>query len=124
MSRLRGIRESEKEVDSWNHTLPSLGQACQADRTHATEDSLSSLHLAECGDLRDSREWQQVPARCSRHISSVTTQPSQMLLYNRYEGLEVEPNNDQDHNPSRLEMLPRISRPVPHMKPTSIKKKR
>ena len=50
VSRLRSIRESERERDYWNCALPSLGQACQADRTHDAEDSLRFLHLAECGD--------------------------------------------------------------------------
>ena len=54
---MRSIRESERETDYGNHTLPSLGQARQADRTHDTEDSLPSLHLAEHGDLRDRGEW-------------------------------------------------------------------
>ena len=56
-NRLSSIRESEKEIVYWNRTLPSLGQTCQADRTHDVEDSLSSLHVAECGDLRDRGEW-------------------------------------------------------------------
>ena len=60
--RLRSIRESEREIDYWNHTPPSLGRACQADRTQDMEDSLSFPHLAEHGDLRDRGEWQQVPA--------------------------------------------------------------
>ncbi|KAK4817860.1 LOW QUALITY PROTEIN: hypothetical protein QYF61_001529 [Mycteria americana] len=51
VSRLRSIKDSER--DYWNRTLPSLGQAQQADRTHDTEDSLSSLRLAEHSDLRD-----------------------------------------------------------------------
>lgn len=33
--------------DSWNHTLPSLGLAQQADRLHDMENSLSSLCPAE-----------------------------------------------------------------------------
>ena len=62
VTRLKSIRESEKEIDYWNRTLPSLGRAQQADRMHDTEDSLSSLHLAECSDLRDRGEWRQVLA--------------------------------------------------------------
>ena len=45
MSRLRSIRECERERDYWNHTLPSPRQAQQADRMHDMEDSLSSLRL-------------------------------------------------------------------------------
>ena len=54
VSRLRSIRESEREIFYWNRTLPSPGQPCQADRTHDTEDSLSSPHLAE---RSDSHNW-------------------------------------------------------------------
>ena len=86
VSRLRNIRESERETDYWNRTLPSLGQACQADRTHDTEDSLCSPH-----PLRHREQWQQVPAQRSRSISSVTPPPSQVPLHNRYEALQVEP---------------------------------
>ena len=53
VSRSRSIRESEREIDYWNRTLHSLGQVSQADRTRGTEDSLSSLRLAEHSDLRD-----------------------------------------------------------------------
>ena len=53
----------------------------------------------------------------------MTTLPSQVPLYNRYEALEVEPNNDEDDGPSRLEVLLRLSWPMSCMKITSIKKK-
>ena len=79
VSRLRSIRESE-EIVYWNCSLPSLGQTCQADRTRDTEDSLSSLCPTEHGDLRDRGEQQQVPARCSRPISSRTISPSQVAM--------------------------------------------
>ena len=72
VSRLWSIRECEREIDYWNRTLPSLGQAQQADRTHEMEDSLSSLHLAEHSDLRDRGQRRQVPARHSRRDSSLT----------------------------------------------------
>lgn len=54
----------------------------------------------------------------------MTTPPAQVPLYNSYEGPEVEPNNDEDNGPSRLEVSPRLCWPRPHMKTTSIKKKR
>ena len=57
VTRLKSIRECEREIDYWNCTLPSLGQTQQADRTHDTEDSLFSLDLAESGDLRDRGQW-------------------------------------------------------------------
>lgn len=46
VSRLRSIRKR----DCGNCSLTSL---CQADRTRSMDDSLSSLHLAECVGLRD-----------------------------------------------------------------------
>ena len=72
VSRFRSIREPERKIDYWNHTLTSLGQAQQADRTHEMEDSLSSLRLAEHSDLRGRGQRRQVPARHSRHVSSLT----------------------------------------------------
>lgn len=64
VSRLRIVRESEEETDYWNCTLLSLGQACQADRTHDTENLLSSLP-AGGGDLRDrGRRGRMVASSC------------------------------------------------------------
>ena len=124
VSRLRSIRERERERDYWNLTLPSLGQAQQADRTHDTEDSLSSLHLAERGDSRDRGQWRQVLVWRSRRVSSMTPPPSQVPLHNRYEALQVELNNNGDDGSSSLEVSPRLSRPTPCVKTASIKKKR
>ena len=53
VSRLRSIRESEREMDYWNHTLHSLRQAQWVGSMHDTKDSLSSLHLDENGDSGD-----------------------------------------------------------------------
>lgn len=53
VSRLRIIRECEKEADYWNWMLHSLGQTRLADRMHDMEDSLSSLHFPECNDIRN-----------------------------------------------------------------------
>ena len=72
VSRLQSIRECERERDYWNRTLPSLGQAQQADRMHEMEDSLSSLRLPEHSDLRGRGQRRQVPARHSRRVSSLT----------------------------------------------------
>ncbi|GAB0179306.1 hypothetical protein GRJ2_000395900 [Grus japonensis] len=52
VSGLRSIRECEREIDYWNHTLPSLGQAPQANSACDMEDSLPSLCLSEYSDLR------------------------------------------------------------------------
>ena len=53
----------------------------------------------------------------------MTTPPSQVPLHNRYEALQVEPNNNKDDGSSSLEVLPRLSRPKPCIKTASIKKK-
>lgn len=53
----------------------------------------------------------------------MTTSPSQVSLYNRYEGLQVEPNNDEDDGPSML-VLSRLSWPMHHIQTTHIKKKK
>ena len=90
VNRLRSIRESERERDYWNGTLPSLRQAQQAHRTHDTEDSLSSLHLVEHSDLKGRGQRRQVPARRSRRVSSVTAPPSSVPLHNRYKALQVQ----------------------------------
>jgi len=57
VSRVRSIREAEKGIDYRNSTLPSLGQACQAEKTHGMEDSLSSLCPTERRDLWHSGRW-------------------------------------------------------------------
>lgn len=53
----------------------------------------------------------------------MTTSPSHVPLYYRYEAPQMEPNNDEDDGPWRLEVLLRLSQPTPHTKTTSIKKK-
>lgn len=119
---MRSIRESEMELDYWNHSLTSLRQAQQAEGIHKMEDSLSSLHLAAHSDLVGKGQWQQVPAQRSRPISSVTTPPSQVPLYNRYEALKVQANNTEEYGSSGLEMSPRSSRPMPCIKTFPTKK--
>ncbi|KAK4826596.1 hypothetical protein QYF61_010358 [Mycteria americana] len=57
-------------------------------------------------------------------VSSVTAPPSQVPLHNRYEAVQVEPNNDEDNGSSSLEVWLRLSRPTPCVKTASIKKKR
>lgn len=52
----------------------------------------------------------------------MTASPSQVPLYNRYEVLEVEPNNDEGDGPSSLEVLPRLSWPVPCIRPLPLRK--
>lgn len=80
--------------------------------------------MYSCSDLRDCGQWQQVPAWCSKYISSVTNSSSQVPLHNRYKALQMEPNNEDDYGLSRLELSPRLSWPVHCVKTTFIKKKR
>ncbi|KAK4817820.1 hypothetical protein QYF61_000655 [Mycteria americana] len=122
-SRLRSIMECERESGYWNCTLPSPRQAQHANRTHDMEDTLSSLCLAEHSDLRDSGQWRRVPGRRSRCVSYVTTPLSQVPLHNRYEALQVEPNDDEDDGSSSLEVSLRLSWPMLCVKAASIKKK-
>lgn len=50
---MKRIREGKRVTEYWNHSLPSLRQAQQADRMHDMEDSLLSLHLTEHADSKD-----------------------------------------------------------------------
>lgn len=120
---MRGLRSIEESKRCY-HTLPSLKQTPLADRTHDTEDSLSSLCLAEHSDFRDTGEWQQVPAQRSRHMSSVTAPLAQVPSHNWYKALQVELNNKEDHGSSSLEVLLRLSWSTPCIKTASIKKGR
>lgn len=49
---------------------------------------------------------------CSKHLSSVTTPPSQVPLYKRLEVLQLEPNYYEGNDSSILKMLPRLSWPM------------
>ena len=61
LERLRSIRECEREIDWWTHTLPSLRQRQQMEAPQEAEVPLPSCNEAG-GDLRDGGEWIQVPA--------------------------------------------------------------
>lgn len=87
------------------------------------EGSLSSLHLAECVDLRDRGHWWWVPARHSRHISVATT-PSQVPWHSTHKALQVELRSDKGEGSSRLEVLLNLSLPIPFIKTASIKEKK
>lgn len=120
-------------IKAWNwqtclklniHSLPSLGQIQQADRTHDMEDYLFSLHLSEHSELSDRAQWQQVHAQHSRCLSSVTTLSSQVPLHNRCEALQVEINNNKDNGSCDLELSLRLSWAIPCINTASIKKRR
>lgn len=97
------VEECERQADCWKCALPSLGQVQQADKVYNAGDSLSSHCLDEHSNSRDIRKWQQVPIQHNKHISSVTSPPSQVSLHNRYEVPEVEPSSDEDDASSRLQ---------------------
>jgi len=56
VERLRSIRECEREMDWWSHSLPSLRPRQQEAAPQEAEDPLPSCHQAERGDLRDRGE--------------------------------------------------------------------
>lgn len=77
VDRLRSIQES-KDVDWWNHALPSLEQKCQLGFTNDKGDL--ALHQAESSDLRDSGEWKQFSAQGSGRSFSLSTLPCKVPL--------------------------------------------
>ena len=58
VERLRSIRECEREIDWWAHTLPSLRQRQQMEALQEAEVPVPSCHQAR-GDLRDGGQWIQ-----------------------------------------------------------------
>lgn len=119
VSSLKSIRHSEVETD-YSCSLPSMGQAQQAEGTHCMEDSLSSPHVATHSDLMDKGQWQQVPAW---RISSVNTPPSQVPVCNRYEALQVESNDIEEYGSTSLEVSLRLSQLMPCIKTVCTKTK-
>lgn len=70
-------------------------------------------------------EWQYVPACHSRTISAVTTALFQVVLYNRYEDLQMEASNHhEDDGPTKLEVPQRLSWPTVSIKTSTIMKKK
>ncbi|KGL92731.1 hypothetical protein N301_10736, partial [Charadrius vociferus] len=127
VSRLRVIRECEREIDAWSRTLSPMTETQQADKPPAAESSHSSPQSAEQGGLEDRGQWQHVPARrsrCRRHPCPTTLTPSQVPLHNRYTVLQEERNNSEDGNPPRLEDSLRPSQTTTQIKTSSVKKKR
>lgn len=99
---MKRIREGKRVTEYWNHSLPSLRQAQQADRTHNMEDSLSSLHLTERTDSKNKGQRRQVTAQHTRCVSSVNTRcPHTIVMW----PLQVKQNNEEDDGSSGLEVL-------------------
>ena len=62
VSRLRSIQESQREVDQWSHTLPSLMHRSQLS-VAATEAGPGSALCHEEGSVtRDKEGWKEITA--------------------------------------------------------------
>jgi len=121
---LRSIREYEREVDSWSHTLPSLRPRQQEVAPQEEEDPLPSCHRAERGDLRDGGERKRVPAWGSKRIPSRPPSPAQLPLGNRYRALECEGPANEHVGEGPSVGLPRMSQSAPRITTALTKKKR
>lgn len=124
VNRLRSIWESKREIDYWSHPLPSQKQIQQVKGTYSMEDSLISLHLTECIELKDKGQWQQVHVWHSRHLPSGTFPPSHVPVCNRYEALQADLNNIEEHSTSGLEVSPKSFWLVPCFETAPTKKRR
>ena len=107
VSRLRSIRESEREIDLWNHSLSSLRQAHMPATTQVfpptQKTKVPQSRQAVRGDLGQGGEWKQVSAWGGRRALSLPISPSHLPLYNRYASLEHgSRNNDVDESLSQL----------------------
>lgn len=129
VERIRSIRESEKETGWWNQALPSLIQKQEQppEKKQDQRDPVSSPCQAEGSSLKERSEQKQVRAQGGRQTPSLPTSPySQVPLYNRFEGLDVEGQSmdDVDDGPPTPEVLPRSERPTPCITTNSMRKKR
>ncbi|RMC12251.1 hypothetical protein DUI87_09762 [Hirundo rustica rustica] len=90
VERLRNIRESEREIDWWSSAIPFLREAHQD-----SEDSYASPSRAIEGHLVDEGQWKLVPPWGGNNKnSSRPPSPSQVLLQNKYEALDLESQPD------------------------------
>jgi len=121
---LRIIRECEREIDWWSHTLPSLRPRQQEAASREAEDPLPSCYQAESRDLRDRVEWKWIPARGDRRIPSQPPSPPQLPLSNRYGALECEGQTNEDVGEGPSRGLPRTSQSAPCVMTAPAKKKR
>ncbi|PKU29756.1 death-associated protein 1 [Limosa lapponica baueri] len=87
VERLRTIRECEREIDWWTH---SLRVREHVEASHTLEDPPPTSHLAVEGDLEKEGKWKQVPARRSRQIPSLLLPPPELPLQNQYRILQEE----------------------------------
>ncbi|PKU49363.1 hypothetical protein llap_402 [Limosa lapponica baueri] len=114
VGRQRNILESEKEIDQWSCTLPSL--------MHVSPHSVTTMEAGPgpvlCQDegsvKMDKEEWEKVTEwNCERN----TSLSSEIPLQNRYEALGTA---EEEHNEIKEEpmqaVLPWAERPTPHNK--------
>ncbi|KFP92027.1 hypothetical protein N311_01383, partial [Apaloderma vittatum] len=119
VARLRTIRESEREIDSWSHFLNGKQQAPQE-----AENPLPSGHQATRGDLKDGEEWKQVPARRERKIPALPPSPSRLPLQNRYEALDNESQAKEETGGGSSIGLSRVNQSATRIRTSLAKKKR
>ncbi|KFP04718.1 hypothetical protein N300_13098, partial [Calypte anna] len=84
VERLRSIRDSEREIDWWSHTL-STALEMQQD----TVKPCPSYQAADA-DQVDRGEWKQIPHRKGKRILPQPPPSPQVPIENRYEALDPE----------------------------------
>ncbi|XP_074991813.1 uncharacterized protein LOC142074828 isoform X2 [Calonectris borealis] len=114
VSRLRSIRESEKEIDQWSRTLPSMMHRSQLSVATMEAGPGSALCQEEGSVTRDKEGWKKVTAQSGKRNPSL---PSKITLQNRYEALGTvdEAHNEKEEEPVQA-VLPRSERPTPRNK--------
>lgn len=125
VGRRRSIQESEREIDQWSHTLPSMMHRSQLSVATMEAGPGSALHQEEGSVTRDKEGWKKVIARSSKRYPSL---PSKIPLQNRYKALGMvdETHNEKEEEPAQA-VLPRPERLTPHNKTcikTSTEKKK
>jgi len=70
--------------------MPSLRQEQPPEKTQEQGYPVSFSHQAEGSSLMEKSEWRQAHAWGGRQSSALPSSSSQVLLYNRYEALDVE----------------------------------
>ncbi|KFP06528.1 hypothetical protein N300_02212, partial [Calypte anna] len=102
VERLRSIRESEKEIDWWSHTLSTTIEIQQE-----TVKPCPSSYQAADADQVDRGEWKQVPHRKGKRILSQPPTLPQVPIENGYEALDSE-NQEEDRQEDDLSIRPPV----------------
>ena len=133
MERLRSIKECEREIDCWYQTL-SAPRSRQADMTlHRV-----SHPLPPCSQVTEGNQHaDSVPATVnplsspppgnsneeSGDSDSVSPQPPQLPLQNRYSALQGQLDNGGDDGSPQLVVLPKSDQSSPSIKTSLTRKK-